>query len=348
LPDKITLQEIARLAKLSPATVSRVLNKTATVSQEAERRVRSALAKLGASQQRSNRTHVLCFLLANRPMLHPFHANVLMGAQAFAAEKGSHILFYPFQYAASAPPDDIMLPVLFERPGLVDGYIVGGMNAPNLLNYLQRAGLPFSVLGNNVLGDWRPEELDVVWIDDVNGGYELTRYLIGLGHRAIWFLGSRRFPERRIFEGYRSAMQESGLEPQSVQSDSDDEREAGYIEFKALLSRGVRPTAVFAHSDAVAHGAMDAALSVGLKVPEDLSIAGFGNRPEAAALSPSLTTAWGYPEQAGRRLAELALNRIATPDAPPVTVTVPTKLVKRESCAKAFEQAVAGLREKSM
>jgi DNA-binding LacI/PurR family transcriptional regulator len=335
LPEKVTLQEIARMAKLSPATVSRVLNKTASVSQEAERRVRSATAKLGGAQPRTGRTHLLCFLLANRPMLHPFHASVLMGAQAFAAEKGSHILFYPFQYPVNAPPDDIMLPVSFERPGLVDGYIVGGMNAPNLLNYLQRTGLHFAVLGNNVLGDWQPEAQDVVWIDDVSGAFELTRYLIGLGHRAIWFLGSRRFPERRMYQGYRTAMQESGLEPQAVQSDSDDERESGYIEFKGLLSRGVRPTAVFGHSDAVAHGAMDAALSSGLRIPEDLSIVGFGNRPEAAALSPGLTTAWGYPEQAGRRLAELALNRIAVPDTPPVTMTVPMKLVKRDSCAKA-------------
>ncbi|MGI8962761.1 MAG: LacI family DNA-binding transcriptional regulator [Bryobacteraceae bacterium] len=201
-------------------------------------------------------------------------------------------------------------------------------------------------MGNNVLGDWRPEEQDVVWIDDVNGASELTRYLIGLGHQNIWFLGSRRFPERRIYEGYCTAMVDSGLKPQATQSDSDDERESGYIEFKALLSRGVRPSAVFGHSDAVAHGIMDAALSVGLQIPEDLSIVGFGNRPEAAALRPALTTAWGYPEQVGRRLAELALNRIAAPDTPPAVVTIPMRLVIRHSCAKAVNQTVSSVRWK--
>ncbi|MGI8962760.1 MAG: LacI family DNA-binding transcriptional regulator [Bryobacteraceae bacterium] len=151
----MTLQKIARVAKLSAATVSRVLNKTAPVSQEAESRVRSAVAKLGGAQQRTSRTHVLCFLLANRPMLHPFHANVLMGAQGFAAENGCHILFYPFQYPMNSAPGEIILPLSFERPGPVDGYIVSGMNAPNLLNYLQRSKLLFC-LGKQRSGGLAP------------------------------------------------------------------------------------------------------------------------------------------------------------------------------------------------
>jgi DNA-binding LacI/PurR family transcriptional regulator len=334
MPDKITLKQIASAAKVSLATASRVLNKTGRVSPDAERRVRAALVKLGSAPQRSSPTQTLCFLLANRPMLHPFHAQALMGAQAFGAEHGNHILFYPFNYRPDVPAGDIHLPLLLERRGMVDGYLVGGMNSPNLLELLANTGVPFAVLGNNVLGEWQPGEFDVVWIDDVGGAYELTRHLLALGHRSIWFLGSRRFPTRRMEQGYRLAMEEAGLEPHTVEGDSDNECDSGYLALKGLLSRREHVTAVFAHTDSVAHGALEAALASGLKVPDDLSVAGFGDRPEAAALTPSLTTVWGYPDQVGRRLAELVLKRILDPGAPRGNVVLPTRLVKRNSCGQ--------------
>ena len=345
MSEKITLQQIARAAKVSLATASRVLNKTGRVSPEAERRVRAALVKLGSATGRVGRSYTLCFLLANRPMLHPFHAQALMGAQSFAAEHGNHILFYPFAYGAGVSPDDLRLPLLLERRGIVDGYIVGGMNSPNLIEVLARAGVPFVVLGNNVLGDWQPDEFDVVWIDDVGGAYEMTQYLLALGHRSIWFLGSRRFPSGRMEQGYRRAMEEAGQEPRTVQGDSIDERDSGYIALKALLSQHAPMTAVFAHTDSVAHGAMEAALASGLKVPDDISIAGFGDRPEAAALTPALTTVWGYPEQVGRRLAELVLKRIVDREAPPGNVLLPTRLIKRDSCGKLPARILAAPRE---
>lgn len=333
MAEKVTLREIARAANVSVATVSRVLNKTGRVSPKVERIVRAALAKVG-SGSRQDGTQTLCFVLANRPMLHPFHAQALMGAQAFAGEHGSHILFYPFRYDATTPPDEIRLPLLLQRSGLVDGYIMGGMNFPNLLGLLARNHTPMAVLGNNVMGDWQPEKYDVVWMDDRTGAYDMTQYLIGLDHRAIWFVRSRRFQITRMSEGYRRAMEEAGLRAEIIENDSEDEWDCGYLAFKALLSKAVPVTAVFAHSDSVARGVLEAAGDSGLRIPEDLSICGFGNRPEASAITPPLTTAWGYPDQVGRRLAELVLNRIRDPEAAAGNVVLPTRLIKRASCAK--------------
>ncbi|HEY3836305.1 MAG TPA: LacI family DNA-binding transcriptional regulator [Bryobacteraceae bacterium] len=341
MADKITLQQIARAAKVSLATASRVLNKTGRVSPEAERRVRAALVKMGSSGERTARSYTLCFLLANRPMLHPFHAHALMGAHSYAAEHGNHILFYPFSYGAGVSPDDLRLPLLLERRGIVDGYIVSGMNSPNLLELLSRAGVPFAVLGNNVLGEWDPSQFDVVWIDDITGANETTQYLLGLGHRSICFLGSRRIPSARMEQGYSRAMEEAGQEPHIVESDSADERDSGYIALKGLLSRREAATAVFAHTDSVAHGALEAALSCGLRVPENISIAGFGDRPEATAMTPALTTVCGYPDQVGRRLAELVLKRIVDREAPPSRVLLPTRLIKRDSCGRVAGNAPA-------
>ena len=342
MASKLTLEEIARAAKVSVATASRAINNTGRVSPEIARRVRNAVAKLGANVQRPDQARTICFLLANRAVLHPFHAHVLMGAQEYAAGHEYQLLFYPFQYRPDTSPEDIRLPLLFERRGLVDGYIVGGINWPNLLQLLAHTGVPFSVLGNNVLGDWQPEHFDVVWMDDVAGAHELTKYLQSLGHRNIWFLGGSRFPVARMREGYSRAMQEASLEPHVLENDSDSEHDAGYLAAKTLLSGRADVTAVFAHSDTVAHGVFEAVLGCGLKIPEQISVVGFGDRPEAAALSPPLTTVWGYPEQVGRRLAEVVLNRIKTHDLAPQQCVLPMRLIKRDSCFKTVAEMVAG------
>jgi LacI family transcriptional regulator len=330
---RVTLQQIAVLAEVSIATASRALNGTGIVSPEVARRVQAAAAKLRARPQPGARTRTLCFLLANRSMLHPFHAHVLMGTHEFAVEQQNQVLFYPFHYDASLAPDEIRLPLLLERRESVAGYVVGGMNSRNLLELLTRVRVPFSVLGNNVIGSWEPERYDVVWMDDMNGSYELTRYLQRFGHKAIWFVGSRRFPMSRLHEGYSRAMQEADLLPQSIESDSDDERETGYLAARSLFTKGVPVTAIFGYNDAVAQGVMEAARSCRREVPRDLSVVGFGDRPEARAVTPALTTVWAYPDQVGRRLAEFVLNRTNNPELPPQQIVLPTRLVERHSCA---------------
>ncbi len=331
---RVTLQAIAKVAKVSVATVSRALNKTGPVSPDVERHVRVVALKLEATAQRKGRrTQVMCFLLANRPMLHPFHAAVLMGAQALAAERGTHILFYPCHYGADLKAADVRLPLLLEARGMVDGVIVGGMNTPNLLEYFRTTGMPFAVLGNNVQGKWRPELHDVAWMDDTAGAYELTRHLQKLGHRRIAFLESQWFSSARMRKGFHSAMAEAGLEPFVVQSDSNDERDSGFLAAKRLIAQPYPPSAIFCYSDTAAHGVFEAAKACGLRVPDDLSVAGFGNRPEATTMAPTLTTVWGYPDQVGRRLAEMLLQRLANPTAPAQTVLLPTRLIPRASCA---------------
>lgn len=330
---RVTLKAIAKAAHVSVATASRALNNTGPVSPEIERQVRAAALRVEAAADRKRRrAQVICFLLANRPMLHPFHASVLMGSHALGAERGSHILFYPFHYGADLPPAEIRLPLLLESRGLVDGFIVGGMNSPNLLEHLRASGMPFAVLGNNVLGTWSADRYDTVWMDDVAGAHELTRHLVRLGHRRIVFLESRWFSSVRMRQGFHAAMDEAGLTPEVVQSDSKDERDSGFLAARRILSQPDRPTAVFCYSDTAAQGVYEAARACGLRVPDDVSIAGFGDRPEAAALSPPLTTVWGYPDQVGRRLAEMLLHRLANPRAPAQSVLLPTRLVARASC----------------
>jgi len=330
----VTLQQIADAANVSSATVSRSLNKTGKVSVEVERRIRIAMARLGAVPRSDETARTLCFLLANRPMLHPFHAQALMGAQALASEHQGHILFLPFRYSPSTPPEDVWLPPLLNRRGLIDGYIVGGMNTENLLELLARTGVPFAVLGNNVLGTWDDTNYDVVWMDDIAGSYEATRYLQSLGHRDIGFIGVRTLPKDRLFDGYQRATTEAGLQTFSQESDASTERDAGYLAAKSLFSESPEVSAILCVNDAVALGVYEAAAASHKSIPGDLSVIGFGNRPEAATMTPALTTVWGYPDLVGRRLAEMVLHRIANPDSPPQKAVTLTRLIERCSCAR--------------
>jgi LacI family transcriptional regulator len=87
------------------------------------------------------------------------------------------------------------------------------------LDWLIQESIHFSILGNNVQGEWRPEKCDVVWFDDQLGAYELTRHLLTLGHRHIWFVGNCQLPWfSRRYEGYRRAMAEANLSRISVKS----------------------------------------------------------------------------------------------------------------------------------
>jgi LacI family transcriptional regulator len=127
-----------------------------------------------------------------------------------------------------------------------------------------------------------------------------------------------------------------------VRDDSPGEQDVGYVAAKSLLAAGKGATALFCASDSIARGAMEAIGAAGLRIPEDVSIVGFGDWPEAAAMSPPLTSVFLYPEQVGRRLAEMVLRRIADPDAPLQSAMLPARLVKRDSCGKAACHAGLG------
>ncbi len=172
----------------------------------------------------------------------------------------------------------------------------------------------------------------MVFADDIQGGQDATRYLIGLGHRHIWFVGNTRLPWfARCFEGYRRAMEERGLVARQSSTDSEDETESGYLGTKSLLAREEPVTAILAGNDPTAHGVYKALRDRGLKVPDDISVVGCDDTV-GTWLSPALSTTREFPEQLGKQLVELILKRIAQPDQDPQCVMIPTEFIKRDSC----------------
>jgi len=127
------LKDIARLAEVSTSTVSRVASGNSTVSVEIQTRVRRAALQLGIGLDRKDRAKVLCFLLANRNVLHPFQARILWGAGSYCTTEGWEMLFLSFYYLPEIPPKELHLPQIFSRRDNVRGCILGGTNHPNLL-----------------------------------------------------------------------------------------------------------------------------------------------------------------------------------------------------------------------
>lgn len=230
---KHTIEDLAKLAGVSIATVSRVTTGSSRVSPEVIRRVQKAAADLGVQLGRRGKGRVIAFILSNRSMLHPFHSHVLVQAETYCSERDWRMLFLTLAYSPTTSWRDLRVPAILERRDLVSGFILAGINCQNLLDRLDHEGFPFAVVGNNVLGDWHPEKHDVVRFDDTQGAIEATRYLQSLGHCNIWFVGNTRLTWfRRRYTGYCQAMCEAGVEPHLSDVDSGKEQDIGYLATK--------------------------------------------------------------------------------------------------------------------
>jgi DNA-binding LacI/PurR family transcriptional regulator len=329
---KSSFKELAKVADVSAATVSRVAKGQLNVDPDLRARVRKAADALGIDleKRRTDKANIIAFMLANRDLLHTFQARVLFGSETYCASQSRELLFMSFRYSPTTPPKDLHLPKVLNRGGIVRAMILGGTNSSNMLTALREREIPFAVLGNNVLGDWDPKEYDAVYSDDVTGAFDLTSQLILDGHRDIWFIGDVDLPwYARCAQGYKRSMQQAGLQPRISEIHSDD-HQLGYLATRSILSRGEPVTAIFAGSDQIARGVYEAIRESGLSIPGDISVAGF-NDSEGALMDPPLTSVREFPEELGKHLAEFVLKRIQKPDRDPQQLIIPTKVILRES-----------------
>ncbi len=330
---KVGLREVAAAANVSVATASRVLNGNTRVDRDIQKIVLEQAKKLGIDPAQRNKTKTLAFLLSNRAMLHAFHSRILSGAEAHCTANGWDMVFLSFNYSPHVPWTELHLPRVLQRHDVIRAVILAGTNSENLIKLLDHKGIAFVVLGNNVVGEQQDlKNNDVVFADDIQGGQDATRYLIGLGHRHIWFVGNTGLPWfARCFAGYRRAMEEHGLVARQSNTDSEDETEIGYLGTKSLLARDEPVTAILAGNDPTAHGVYKALRDRNLKIPDDISVIGCDDTV-GTWLSPALSTTREFPEQLGKQLVELVLKRIARPEQDPQCVMIPTEFIKRDSC----------------
>ncbi len=337
LESRATIVDVAALAGVSLGTASRALNNRRGVDPQLRLKVTEAARSLhyvrAANARKASRETcpIITFILSNRDFLHPMHARLLLGAEQYCEEHGYFLVFKRFDYAADAAIVDFKLPALLREHGIADCLILAGTNYPNLIEATERAAIPYVFFGTNLVGTAPHPGFDQARSSEISGARDATRYLIRLGHRRICFIGDVAQPwfERR-YGAYAEAMVEAGLEPlaQTV-SLSPDNFQNGYSSAEAILERGLPVTAIFAGSDHIALGAWEQLRRRGLRVPEDISLMGFDDIPDARMSLPPLTTVHVPFLEIGRELARMAIEKASLPRVALPEVVLPAELVLR-------------------
>lgn len=286
----VSIYEVARIAGVSIATVSRVLNGKGPVRADTSRRVLQAVESLGyvphgAARSLSTRRSMNIGVLL--PDVHgEFFSEIVRGIDLAARAAGYHVLI-----SGSHSDLDETAAVLLTLHGRTDGLILmtPGIGADWLRRHLPRR-LPAVLLNPP-----RPErgDHDSIEVDNRFGSRLAVEYLVGLGHRQIAMLcgpaGNDDAAER--LAGYREALAAAALAADpALELPGDFAEESGFRAGEALARLDPQPTAVFAANDAMAIGCLAALRERGLAVPGDVSLAGFDDIPVARFLTPALTT----------------------------------------------------------
>ena len=320
--------DVAAEAGVSVATVSKVINDRWGVAEDTSIRVRAVIEELGyqsslvAQSLRSRSTNVIGVLVVD---IEPFSAELLKGVARAIHDTGYELVVFSGCGRANDQ-------VGWERRYLqrVSGTLCDGAILVTPSSVDVTYGAPVVAVDHNVASS----SLPTVDSDNLSGAVLATEYLLELGHRRIGFLAGRPDLESaRLRErGYRTALKKAG-----IKIDSSLIRIGGYQVDTAeeaarqMLEPDDRPTAIFAANDVSALATISVAGSLGLAVPEDLSVIGFDNVPESALSEPPLTTIEQPIQQMGFDATEILIRLIGEQPVPEHTM-LPTRLVVRGSC----------------
>jgi LacI family transcriptional regulator len=330
---RVTLDDVAAAAGVSPAAVSLALRGKAGVARATRQRIVDVAAGLGyhvRPVQGPPVQYTIGLLLATRRAGPPerSHGPVVTAITAACADAGADIRLGTLALDDDDEPVDA--PTLTRQAG-INGFLVLGP-------WLSRASASMFSRRPVVLIDGDTEDRDAfstVVGDDAGGSADATFALVKHGHRRIVFAGASDDARASILErrrGYTEAMRDSGLQPSYADGSVDDPDEVA-ASVMSELRRRRRYSAVVAANDAVALAVLAAAIAARIRVPADLSITGFDDIQATRLVSPKLTTVTVNNEAMGRLATAMLLQRIDQPQDPPFTVLQRARLISRESVA---------------
>ena len=335
---KVTSFDIAHMAGVSQPTVSRALRDSPLVNAETRKRVKAIAAQLNykvdknASNLRTQHAGTLALLLfedttADDSQINPFFHAMLASITRACGARGFDLLVSFQQMSRDWHAD-------YEDSKKADGLILLGYGDYEAyrqkLDRLVAQGTHFVRWGAVQAGQPGVS----IGSDNLSGGELATRHLIAQGHSRIAFLGdaSPHYPEFEArHRGYARAMRAAGLSASKrLRVDALSSEAEGHAAATQLLDRGEAFDAIFAASDLIALGAMQALSERGLHVPEDVAVAGFDDIPMARLAQPALTTVQQDTRGAGEVLVGSLIELIAGRTAE--SRTLPTRLAVRRSC----------------
>ncbi|RZZ87447.1 LacI family transcriptional regulator [Pseudoxanthomonas winnipegensis] len=334
---KATSLDIAHLAGVSQPTVSRALRGSPMVNEDTRRRILAIAEQLhykvdkNASNLRTQHTGTLALLFFEDPTpdesaINPFFLSML-GSITRACALHGYDLLISFQNLSTDWQAD------YADSKKADGLILLGygdyLQSRVRLEKLQQQGIRFVRWGAALPGQPGVS----IGCDNFQGGHDMAAHLIAQGRRRIAFLGhaSAHYPEfQERHRGVCAALDAAGLEHEpTLQVDAETSEQSGYAAARILLARGVAFDAVFGASDLIAIGAMKALLEAGLRIPEQVAVAGFDDIPLAGFVTPGLSTVQQDTRQAGMLLVDALLQQLH--GQPVDSQTIPVRLALRGS-----------------
>ena len=327
---RATLATVAEEAGVSLSTISKVLNGRSDVSSSTRAKVEALLAQHGYLRRNAGQTRTQLLELVFHELESAWSMEIIRGVEDVAAENGMSVVLTE-SGSRHAPGPEWIESVMRRRP--VGVVLVFSDLPPEYRDKLRSRAIPFVII--DPAGDPAP---DVASVGSANwsGGLLATRHLIELGHTRIAAITG---PEDMMcsharLDGFRSAMNAAGLPiPPDWVRYGNFHIEGGSSHGRELLSSPDRPTAIFAGSDLQALGVLDAARSLGLRVPDDFSVVGYDDIPLARWVSPALTTVHQPLKEMAVEASRLVIRMGRNPLDPVTRMDLATSLVVRESSA---------------
>ncbi|MEZ5776936.1 MAG: LacI family DNA-binding transcriptional regulator [Paracoccaceae bacterium] len=323
-----TIQDVARAAGVSTATVSRTLSNPTVVAEATQTAVLNAVRETGyrvnhlASNLRRQRTGSIIALVPN--LANPFFSQIMAGISSVLTPAQYGLLIADTQSGPN--PDERLAHYL--RSGVADGLILfDGALSVTRKNYPKRPPIIAAC-------EWLGADIPSVRVDNEKGAELAVRHLAELGHGAIGHVTGPRgnvLAKARL-NGFEVAMRCRGLEVrQDWVIEGDFSMDSGALAARRWLSSDDRPTALFFSSDEMAIGFMGAVQHAGFDVPQDVSVVGFDNIEVVEHLTPTLTTIRQPRTEIGMRAAELLLGMIDAGVSDCTSEVIAVKLIQRGS-----------------
>ncbi len=331
---KIRLEDLARIAGVSIATVSRALNDSSSVNEQTKREIWKLARENGYNLRPTmpaslDRAVATISIVIPQPqgregwMLDPFFQELIGAVGEAARERKCDLLI---SHAAPQNYDDLSRLVdLNQSQGVI---ILGQSFLHERLNRLVGHSTRFVVWGGQLPGQLYCS----VGTDNVRGGKRATAHLARLGRKRIAFFGDTEAPEiGQRYDGYRQALEEAGLDfDPALVSPAHFKIESAEAAVDALVASRTEFDAIFASSDLIAVGAIRALQRNGLTVPSSVSVVGYDDVQLARYSRPALTTIRQDLSKAGSLMVAKLLNATSPRDM--ISERLPTDLIMRESC----------------
>ncbi len=331
---KTSIKDIADIAKVSTATVSRVLNSSPLVDEFTRDRVLKIIQEqnykpsLIARSLIKGKTNLLTLIVPPTPnFFSAFYFTQIMNGISDAITRDQYrlMIYQPSGYDSKLgyPPqlEDIQMDGLF---------MIAPLMEDRLVKHLEVEKIP------TILINARSHELDWIDLNNKSASIKVIETLVGLGHKKIGFIpGLTGYNTVARLEGYKAGLEKFSIrfDPSYIES-GDYSLESGLHAAKKLLSLSKKPTAIYAANDLMAMGAMQSIREAGLSVPSDISVFGFDDSDAAKLSQPPLSTVKQPFYNMGKRAVQLLIERVEKPEMPPRYEEMEGEIILRQTTKK--------------